>query len=74
MHLSLVQCSSIDIRTDGLLDNEIMEAVSTSRAFLTLLSDENFRCVECTELFSCVVLISIFKVITWFHSIGEAVI
>ena len=42
----------IPLRKRGVVDNAIMEAVSTSRAFLALLSDDYFRSVECTEAFS----------------------
>lgn len=42
----------ISVRKRGVVDNGIMEAVSASRIFLALLSDEYFHSVECTEAFS----------------------
>lgn len=42
----------ISLRKRGVVDNSIMEAVSDSRIFLALLSDDYFHSVECTEAFS----------------------
>lgn len=42
----------ISVRKRGVVDNCIMEAVSASRIFLALLSDDYFHSVECTEAFS----------------------
>lgn len=42
----------ISVRKRGVVDNGIMEAVSASRIFLALLSDDYFHSVECTEAFS----------------------
>ncbi|CDF33041.1 Serine/threonine protein kinase [Chondrus crispus] len=42
----------ITIRKRGVVDNSIMGAVSASRIFLALLSDDYFHSVECTEAFS----------------------
>ena len=42
----------ISVRKRGVVDNSIMEAVSSSRVFLALLSDDYFHSVECTEAFS----------------------
>lgn len=42
----------ISVRKRGVVDNSIMEAVSASRIFLALLSDDYFHSVECTEAFS----------------------
>ncbi len=42
----------ISVRKRGVVDNEIMDAVSDSRIFLSLLSDDYFHSVECTEAFS----------------------
>lgn len=42
----------ITLRKRGVVDNSIMEAVSASRIFLALLSDDYFHSVECTEAFS----------------------
>lgn len=42
----------ISVRKRGVVDTGIMEAVSNSRIFLALLSDDYFHSVECTEAFS----------------------
>lgn len=42
----------ISVRKRGVVDSDIMEAVSDSRIFLSLLSDDYFHSVECTEAFS----------------------
>lgn len=42
----------ISVRKRGVVDNDIMDAVGDSRIFLSLLSDDYFHSVECTEAFS----------------------
>lgn len=42
----------ITVRKRGVVDSDIMAAISESRVFLSLLSDDYFRTVECTETFS----------------------
>lgn len=42
----------ISVRKRGVVDTGIMEAVSASRVFLALLSDDYFHSIECTEAFS----------------------
>lgn len=42
----------ISVRKRGVVDSSIMDAVSESRIFLALLSDDYFHSVECTEAFS----------------------
>lgn len=42
----------IEVRKRGVVDSEMMTAISESRVFLALLSDDYFGSIECTETFS----------------------
>lgn len=42
----------ITVRQRGVVDTDIMTAITESRVFLSLLSDDYFGTVECTETFS----------------------
>lgn len=42
----------VSVRQRGVVNMEIMEAINQSRTFLSLLSDDYFHSVECTEAFS----------------------
>ncbi|CDF35240.1 Serine/threonine protein kinase [Chondrus crispus] len=42
----------VSVRQRGVVNQEITEAISQSRIFLSLLSDDYFHSVECTEAFS----------------------
>jgi len=42
----------ISVRQRGVVNAEVMDALSASRVFLSLLSDDYFHSVECTEAFS----------------------
>eukprot|EP00179_Madagascaria_erythrocladioides_P025977 CAMPEP_0198327354 /NCGR_PEP_ID=MMETSP1450-20131203/14641_1 /TAXON_ID=753684 ORGANISM="Madagascaria erythrocladiodes, Strain CCMP3234" /NCGR_SAMPLE_ID=MMETSP1450 /ASSEMBLY_ACC=CAM_ASM_001115 /LENGTH=825 /DNA_ID=CAMNT_0044031395 /DNA_START=242 /DNA_END=2719 /DNA_ORIENTATION=+ len=42
----------ISVRQRGVVNAEVMDAIQSSRVFLSLLSDDYFHSVECTEAFS----------------------
>lgn len=42
----------VSVRQRGVVNMEVMEAINQSRIFLSLLSDDYFHSVECTEAFS----------------------
>lgn len=52
INIFVAESRDISVRKRGVVDNSIMEAVSASRIFLALLSDDYFHSVECTEAFS----------------------
>ena len=46
------QPREISLRKRGVVHEPVMEAINGSRVFLSMLSDDYFRSVECTEAFS----------------------
>mmetsp|Transcript_5336 Transcript_5336/g.15943 ORF Transcript_5336/g.15943 Transcript_5336/m.15943 type:complete len:779 (-) Transcript_5336:1775-4111(-) len=42
----------VKVRDRGVVNEQVMEAITQSRVFLALLSDDYFHSVECTEAFS----------------------
>lgn len=46
------QPREISLRKRGVVHEPVMEAINNSRVFLSLLSDDYFKSVECTEAFS----------------------